>query len=167
MTGALRDRNLLDNTFFLAFLVLVASIAVIALRPRPGVAEIGVMLGVVAVYLMVFLRMASPEERTHVVEYGLLAVLILEALQERSTHGRTVPAPALLAIAAAGALGVVDEVIQLFIPSRVFDPIDIGFNALAALMGVAASLALGRARRWRSGRALPSRSQDRQDPVDM
>ena len=61
LAGVLRDRDLLDATFFFVFLVLEASIVVIALRSRPGVTEFGVLLGVIAVYLLAFSRMASTE----------------------------------------------------------------------------------------------------------
>jgi VanZ family protein len=157
LAGVLRDRDMLDATFFFVFLVLEASIVVIALRSRPGITEVGVVVGVIAVYLLAFSRMASPEERTHLFEYGLLAILILEALRERSIHVHLISDPSLLAIGAAGTLGVVDEVIQWFIPNRVFDPIDIGFNTLAAVMAVATSLALGWAKRRKSDRSLRRR----------
>ena len=51
---------------------------------------------------------------------------------------------------ATGLIGVIDECIQLLLPSRVFDPIDMLFNVLAAVMAVTASTALGWARK-RSG----------------
>jgi len=44
-------------------------------------------------------------------------------------------------------IGVLDECIQAFLPNRVFDPLDILFNALAAVMAVVASAALTWARR--------------------
>ena len=60
-------------------------------------------------------------------------------LLERRRNGGTVIAPALQAIGMTSAVGVLDEAIQLIIPSRVFDPVDIGFNVLAAFMGVTVS----------------------------
>jgi VanZ family protein len=51
---------------------------------------------------------------------------------------------------------VLDEFIQAFLPSRVFDPADILFNVLAAVMAAAASVALRWARR-RSWRRRPAR----------
>ena len=57
-------------------------------------------------------------------------------------QGRRVPAPAIVAILATSALGLLDECLQLFVPSRVFDPRDILFNVLAG------ALAVGRASRW-------------------
>ena len=68
---------------------------------------------------------------------------------ERSGHGRRVPLPAALAVLATALLGALDECIQAFLPTRVFDIQDIVFNTLAAVMATATSLVLGWARRWR------------------
>lgn len=89
----------------------------------------------------------------NLVEYGVVAVLVYEALTERASRGRRVPVPAVLAVAVTSVLGALDEGIQLFLPSRVFDPVDILFDVLAAGMAVAASVALGRARRWKLERS--------------
>ena len=126
LSDELRNRNVLDNTFFLAFVVLVIAVVIRAVRRGRGGPEIFVVLVTAIVYLMMFLRMASPEERTHLLEYGVVALLIHEALVERAKNGANVPRPALLAIAATTVIGAIDECIQLAIPSRVFDPIDLG-----------------------------------------
>ncbi|MCP4318163.1 MAG: VanZ family protein, partial [Hyphomicrobiales bacterium] len=107
-------------------------------------------MGVTAVYLLVFVRMVSPAERTHLIEYGVLAVFIHKALAECANNGRSVPVPALLAVLATALLGVFDECIQAFLPSRVFDPLDIVVNVLAGLMAVGASVVLAWVRRWRA-----------------
>ena len=155
LTGALaeelRDRGLSTAGFVFAMLLVGATALTQGLRTRPRGLEIAVALGVAVVYLMVLVRMAL-EERTHLIEYGVVAVLILEALRERSSHGRRVPLPALLAILATALVGALDECVQAFIPSRVFDVQDIVFNTLAAVMAVATSLVLGWARRLGRGR---------------
>jgi VanZ family protein len=88
--------------------------------------------------------MAIPAvERTHLIEYGVVAVFIYEALAERVTQGRHVPMPALLAVLITVLIGIADECLQAFLPSRVFDPRDILFNSLAAVMTVVASVFLG------------------------
>ena len=151
LDGVLSDRGLIDASFGWGLMLVLAAIVVQALKLRPGGAEIGVALGVVAAYLMVLLRMAIPAaERTHLIEYSVVALFIHEALTERSSQGCRVPVPALLAILATSLVGVLDECIQAFLPSRVFDPRDILFNVLAAVMAVAASVTLGWAR-WRGG----------------
>ncbi len=150
LADALGDSAVIGAGLFLlcCFLVL-ATVVTQGLRVRPGGAEIGVALGVAAAYILVFVRMAIPTERSHLIEYGVVAVLVHEALLERARHGRRVPAPAVLAVLGAGLVGVLDECIQLLLPSRVFDPLDMLFNVLGGAMAVAASAALGCARRRR------------------
>lgn len=152
LADELRNRDLLDTTFAWGALMILAAVVALGLKIRPGGAEIGIALGAIAVYLMVFLRMGIPEERTHLIEYSVLAVFIYEALKERAGQGRRVPAPAVLAFAATAAVGTFDEVIQAVLPSRVFDPIDIGFNVLAGFMAVTVSAALSRASARRRSR---------------
>ncbi len=152
LAGALREHGPLDASFdlvafVLSMLLVGATIVTQGLKKRPGGAEIAVALGVAAAYLMVFLRMVSLEERTHLIEYGVVGVFIYAALAERAGQGRRVPLPPLLAILATAALGSLDEGIQAFLPSRVFDPQDILFNLLAGTMAVGASVALAWARR--------------------
>ncbi len=142
--------NLGVGLFLVCCLLVVATAVTLGVRVRPGGAELAVALGVVAAYLLVFVRMSIPTERSHLIEYGVVALFIHEALTERARHGRRVPAPALLAVLAATLIGVFDECIQLALPSRVFDPIDMLFNLLAAAMAVTASSALRWARRCNS-----------------
>ena len=165
LAGALRDSGLLDRSLpvlmFLMGMVLVgATIVTRGLKVRPGGVEVAVALGVATAYFMVFVRIAILEERTHLIEYSVVAGLIHEALTERASQGRRVPLPALLAFLAAALIGVLDEGIQAFLPSRVFDPQDMLFNVLAAAMAVAAGAALAWARRRtsRSRRSPQSRS---------
>ena len=152
LAGILREQGLLGGLFMLGMLLVGAAILTQGLKTRPRGAEIYVALGVAAVYLLLFTRIATPEERTHLIEYGVVAVFIYEALIERANHGRRVPVPALLAILAASFIGLVDEGIQAFLPTRAYDVRDVLFNVLAALMAVAASAALAWARRWRTRR---------------
>jgi peptidoglycan/LPS O-acetylase OafA/YrhL len=140
---------LFGHMFFYAFLMIGAAILTQGLKVRPSGAEIGVALGVAAVYRMVFARLGIPE-RSHLFEYGVVAVFIHEALTERASQGHRVPVPALLAALATSLLGLLDECIQAILPSRVFEWIDILVNVLAGVMAVAAMVALGWARRLTS-----------------
>ena len=68
----------------LAFTVVLVGILVVRwVRQRPGWREIGVALGIALAYGMVFLRMDNPAERTHLIEYGIVAALIHQALLEK------------------------------------------------------------------------------------
>ncbi len=146
LEGMLRARGLLETSFLVGMLVILSGVALLAFKAKPRGLEIGVGIGVAAVYFMVFLRMAVPAERTHIIEYSMVAALIYAAIKERANQSR-VPVPALLAILIATLVGVLDECIQLLLPSRVFDPFDIFFNFLASVMAVSASVSLSWARR--------------------
>ena len=139
--------------FFFVMSLLGMTVVTHGLRIRPRGAEIGVLLGAVVVYFMMFARMTMAE-RTHLIEYSVVAVFIHEALAERKEQGRPVASPALLAIAATTLIGTLDEFIQVFLPDRVFDPIDILFNFLAAAMTVATLTTL----RWARARARSPRT---------
>lgn len=144
----LRGRGLLGAAFATAFVLVIAAVIGVALQRRPRANEMWVAIGVAAVYGMVIVRMAiDPIERTHLFEFGLLAVLIHEALLERRRHDPGIPVPAVLAVVITAALGWVDEGIQALLPSRMYDLRDVGLNALAGLLATVASGGLAWARR--------------------
>ncbi len=148
LAEVLREGNLMRASFFFLMLLTVAAIVGSGLKRRPGRREVWVALGVTAVYGMLVIRMGvSPEERTHLFEYGIVAVLIYQALSERLQNGRRVPVPALLALVVTALLGWLDEGIQALLPNRVYDNFDVFSNALAAIIAIAASLAIAWARR--------------------
>lgn len=140
--------DVITAAFLLGMLLVGLTILTQGLQVRPGGMELAVALGVGTVYLLALSRLAFPE-RSHLIEYGVVASLVHEALLERAGQGRRVPAPGVLAVAVTSLLGLLDECLQLIIPSRVFDPEDIVFNVLAATMAVGAGSALRWARRRR------------------
>ena len=130
------------------FLIGVAIVAFV-FRTKPTAIEIGVIIGILAVYLLLFARMALPEERTHLIEYSVVALLIFEALKERQKNGRPLPFPApLIAIATTSIFGTIDELIQLFLPNRVFDYRDILFNCIASLVAIGGVWMIEKAKNW-------------------
>ena len=150
LAETLRERGLLDisiGLFLLCMFLVAVTVITQGLKVRPGGAEVAVGVGVAAAYLLVFTRMTVPTERSHLIEYGVVGVLVYEALTERKSQGRRVPLPPVLAVLVTVALGALDEGIQWLLPNRVFDPVDILFNTLAGTMAVAASAALAWARR--------------------
>lgn len=146
LVNLLHNQTLSAVVFLTGMFLVGATVLTQGLRVRPAGLEIAVALGIAVVYLMFFLRLTIPE-RSHLIEYSVVAVFIYEALKERRRNGRRVVFPALLAVLATSLIGAFDEAIQIFLPARVYDPVDILFNSLAALMAVTASAALGWARR--------------------
>ena len=148
LAAALRERNLLRVSTAAFLLMVGVVIAVKWAKTRPDRREIGAALGITAVYLTTLIRLPVPEARSHLFEYGLVAMLIYQALTERRRNGRRVPVPAALAVVATALLGWLDEGIQWLLPNRVYDLLDVGFNALAGLAAVSAILFMEWGRRW-------------------
>ncbi len=147
LSGYLRERELLTNGFWLAIALVLATVLWHGWKRYSGPLEIGIWLGIIAIYLLVLLRMAVPEERSHLIEYGVLAIFIYEALLERQKSVGKIKHAWLKAILMASVIGILDESIQLLVPERVFDPIDIAFNTLAAILAVGGSLLISWVRR--------------------
>jgi len=131
----LRDQNIQAVIFVLGMLLIGVAIIFHAIRTKPGRFEIALIFGIAAVYLMFFFRLGAPE-RSHLIEYSALSILIHSAFIERINQGKTIRMPALLAVLLSFLIGVLDESIQLLIPSRVFDTQDIVFNGLAVSMAI-------------------------------
>ncbi|TVZ60193.1 VanZ like family protein [Flavobacteriaceae bacterium MAR_2010_105] len=137
----LRDQNIQALFFGFGLLLVVAAVIVHALKTKPSKMEVALLLGLVAVYIMLIFRLGAPE-RSHLIEYSVLAICIHKALIERANQRHLVLQPALLAMAMAFLIGVLDESIQLLLPHRVFDPEDIVFNGIAVVMAIGSRLLL-------------------------
>ncbi|KAA3631942.1 MAG: VanZ family protein [Bacteroidetes bacterium] len=135
----LSDHGLLTPFFILGMLLVAVTILTQGFQRRIKKIDIGLTLGVIVVYLMVFVRMEIPEERTHLIEYGVLAIFVHEAIKERYRLTTLVLQPALIAIFITAVFGIIDECIQIFLPNRVFDFRDIIFNTLAGIMAIGIS----------------------------
>ena len=143
----LRDTGLLGPAFVAGLLLIIAAVVAAAFKARLRGLEIAVLLGIVAAYLLLLVRIEILEERSHILEYGVVAIFVYEALAERARDtGRAWTIP-LAAIVVAGVFGVIDELLQSLIPNRTFDLRDIGFNLAAAGVAVTARVLLDWARR--------------------
>lgn len=152
ISGFLRANGLLGPVFVACLLLIVGAVVAAGVRAKLGGREIAVLLGIGAVYALVLVRMELPEERTHLLEYGVVALFVYEALAERAKRKTGLRHVPLWAIALAACAGAIDECLQLALPQRVFDLRDILFNTLAATMAVGAKCAFEWARR-RGGKA--------------
>lgn len=147
------------SVFVLGLVLVAVTVLTQGLRYTPAGHEIGLALGFFVVYLLLFLRLTLPE-RSHLMEYSVVAVVVHEALTERYRSQRRLWRTAILAVAITAGVGILDELIQLFLPQRVFDPTDIVFNALAAVMAVVALTFLGWVRRRRQTQGRPSKQDN-------
>ncbi len=137
----LRDQGLISNLFWVGLIAIALVILLHGIFNRRPKQEWLLWIGILAVYLLIMLRMAVPEERSHLIEYIVLAICIHRALLERASN-TAVWLPASQAWLYTTLLGIGDEVLQLWVPKRVFDPIDIFFNMLAATLAIGFSVIL-------------------------
>jgi len=82
-----------------------------------------------------------PEERIHLVQFGLLGLLACPSLKGRNQNGWIRLWSPLLFIF---LVGTADEVLQWFLPDRFFDLRDILFNTLGGIWGILLYLAVQR-----------------------
>lgn len=136
-----RNQDVQAVIFLLGMLLVGLTILVHALRKKVHQIELALWLGITAVYAMLFLRLGLAE-RSHLIEYSVLAIFIHRALIERRSQGKLIAWPALLALVSAFIIGVLDEGIQFFLPNRVFDPVDIFFNGMAATLAIGFTVGL-------------------------
>ena len=127
-----RNQDIQAVIFVLGMFLVGVTILLYALRTKPGKIEITVLLGFVAVYTMLILRLGLPE-RSHLIEYSVLAIFVHRAFEERFRAEGGTTKPVLYAFVFTALIGVLDEGLQYFLPDRVFDTNDIIFNSFAIL----------------------------------
>ena len=145
----LRERGVLGAT--VAGVGAAGAVAFLAwwARDRPGLRAWALLPIAGAVYAAVWLHLERFEERIHLPEYGLLGLLLHEAMVEhwRGAREPLRRIPALAAFALACGIGWLDEGVQHLLPNRYYDLRDVALNAVSA--GLAIGLA---ALRRRAGR---------------
>ena len=73
-------RNLKATLFLHGMMLMGTTIISRGLKMRLSGANLGIVLGVAAAYVLVFVRFTSTEERSHLIEYGVVAAFIHAAL---------------------------------------------------------------------------------------
>ncbi len=132
ITTFLSERGLLSLTIYTMTSVFFLLVALYVLRLKPSVLSILLLIPILGAYGALFLKMKILVERIHLLEYWLLGFMLTGALNDRWRPRRS----AGIALAAAATAGYVDEAIQYFLPNRVYDLRDVGFNALAGFGGI-------------------------------
>lgn len=134
VTNWLRDHELLRLTVGALF-TLTALGACVLVAKAPALRNgktLGVLGFVGAVYAAVIWPMESIEEKVHFIEYGVVALLALEAMPLSWRPVARFFAAALFVTAAGWA----DEGLQGLLPSRYYDLRDVAFNAAAGIMAL-------------------------------
>ncbi|MBD3427012.1 MAG: hypothetical protein GF409_07290 [Candidatus Omnitrophica bacterium] len=129
--GYLNGRGLfvvyLAGGFLLAAVFLYMSV----FRREKRIVNYIILLGCACIYFILNKLAIYPAEKIHLLEYSLLSVLVFNALKvDFSGYGLELYVYGLLFCLGAG---VIDEVIQLFLPTRVFDWRDVVFNIASSI----------------------------------
>ncbi|MBW0145222.1 VanZ family protein [Sphingomicrobium clamense] len=122
--------------FGLALVIVSALIARSGSRDDRALA-VAFALALAFIAFMVPLRLVSSAERSHLIEYCAVAVLLREALRVRALRGHAVARPTLVTLFAVVLIGLADEILQETVATRHFDWRDIFVNACAAVLGLA------------------------------
>lgn len=80
-------------------------------------------------FVAVIKTLERPEERIHIVEYGLLGILVYRGYNR-------IAYPFFRAAVFVGIVGIGDEFIQWMLPNRVGEIKDIGLNLLGGIFGI-------------------------------
>jgi hypothetical protein len=154
---SLREQHLLGaSVTFLYFVAVVGLVyhLVFDVRLSDRVAFLALVL-LALVTGSLILGIAVAEERIHFLQYGLLAVLLRSAfgwhLRPRGQYAA--------ALVVASSIGVLDELFQGLMPTRVCDVRDMTVNAVAAFLAIIADEALHNRLGW-----LPRKEADEPSP---
>lgn len=139
---ALRSRGLLATSVTTAFALCGLAALALVLRAGGRRRALVASFAVAALYTALLSNLTIIQERLHFIQFGVLALLALRALEARQQRlgrdGGWITANPPVTAAIVGALGGLgDELVQALVPSRVFDLRDIAFNATAAVLAVA------------------------------
>lgn len=132
---ALGNQQIQALLFLLGMALTAITLIAVGIGPKTARVIIVGALALVTVYVLLFLRLGLAE-RSHLIEYSVLAALVYSALNERFQAAKNSFFIGALTFGFAFGVGLIDELIQLFIPQRVFDPIDILFNGLVILLAI-------------------------------
>ena len=139
------NQNIQAGIFLLGMLLVTAITLIHALRQNSQRISVILSLSLLTLFCMFLLRLGLAE-RSHLIEYSILAILIHEALLEGQKKGEALWRAPLIAIGLTSTLGVIDELLQLWIPNRFFDLNDIFFNCFAAIFAVGSKVIVDFAR---------------------
>jgi hypothetical protein len=136
LLGAIGSGWLLAAVLVGVAIALATAVHVLRRSPRPSAGfDLGWLLGLGALAAAVAWHLRGrPEEAVHLLQFGVLAVLLYRALRPAEPD-----LAFLAAVVVLGTLvGTVDEVIQWIVPGRIWDLRDVAVNAGACALVAAA-----------------------------
>jgi VanZ family protein len=119
--------------FVLAVLVFVFAVYLTRHRHRLKRPRALMLVGLAMIYYWLLrYQCRFPAERLHLFEYGLLAYLLHGAIRFDFPEMKAYA----LGFSVSSLFGLLDEVIQYFLPNRVFELRDVATNVIASALGL-------------------------------
>lgn len=116
----------------LATLVFGLTFIIFTVRNRPNIIKVSILVLVLLAGLIISWRMKIPQEKIHILEYGLLGWLAGRDMLQKDKKIKGIILACLFSI----STGLLDEGFQKILPYRVFEVRDIRVNVLAGIWGV-------------------------------
>ena len=116
--------------FGINLLLILSTLMIILFALRKGLKTLlWIAIPLIATMIVIF-TLERPEERIHFIEYGVLGILVLRAMDNPSWRQMSIAFVFVLLV------GTVDEGIQWLLPSRVGDIRDIIMNGAGGALGI-------------------------------
>lgn len=116
----------------LATLVFGLTFIFFIIRNKPNIIKVSIFVLVLLVGLAFSLQLRLPQERMHILEYGLLGWLAGRDIIKKDKKIKGIILACLFSI----SIGILDEGFQKLLPYRVFEIRDIRINFLGGIWGV-------------------------------
>ena len=124
------------NDFILYIVYAAAALVlfyyVIVIKKEKNILKYVALILFIAAYVMILKYAQHAREKIHMIEYGLLGIMLYNAL--KIDLGRFDIKLYLLGAFICALVGYVDELIQGVLPNRVFDRRDIFMNAVSGIL---------------------------------
>jgi len=130
----LRQIGVLQYSLIFIFLISIAFILTIMIKRH--IHEwwrYSVLITIFVSYYLIAKKLPQPEEQIHLLEYGLVGVFFVRALELSINKKVTCY---FLALLFASLAGYIDELIQGVLPSRYYDNRDVLLNIVSSLLGL-------------------------------
>ena len=131
---SLRQYNLQGIAITLSFLgavILLGYYLIFNVHLSDKIAFLGLSIILIVLGIMI-MGLSVPEEKIHFLEFGFLALLSRKAL----SWNFSIKKQYIGAIIITCIIGILDEILQYYLPSRFFDIRDIALNTLAGIIAI-------------------------------
>jgi len=135
-SGTKVSHFVLSVEIFLALLVLICVIIFLKFRRNKSLYFLLSYGGILLFSIFIYKFLPNPYEFTHLPEYAVLSVLLMNAFEKKEKKSSVVKKPYFFSASMTGVIGIIDEIYQHFLPRRYCTIYDIFLNILGGILGL-------------------------------